>query len=46
MSENALKILSDEKTHLSFKKNALAQANKFDISNIVPLYEQLYQRVI
>jgi N-acetyl-alpha-D-glucosaminyl L-malate synthase BshA len=46
MSENALKILSDEKTHLRFKKNALAQANKFDIQNIVPLYEQLYQRVI
>jgi N-acetyl-alpha-D-glucosaminyl L-malate synthase BshA len=46
MSENAIKILSDETVHRQFKANALAQANKFDIANIVPLYEQLYSRVL
>ena len=46
MSRNALKILSDEKTLKQFKANALAQAKKFDIQNIVPQYEQLYKRVI
>lgn len=46
MSENAIKILSDETVHRRFKANALAQANKFDIANIVPLYEQLYTRVL
>lgn len=46
MSEKAIRILSDEKIHRQFKKNALAQARKFDISNIVPQYEALYNRVI
>ena len=46
MSKNALAILKDEPTLLRFKANALAQAKKFDIENIVPQYEALYQRVI
>ncbi len=46
MSKNALKILKDEETLLKFKTNALLQAKKFDIQNIVPLYEQLYNSVI
>ncbi len=46
MSRNAIKILEDEKTHAQFKANALAQAKKFDIQHIVPLYEQLYMRVV
>ncbi len=46
MSKNALKILKDEETLLRFKANALLQAKKFDIQNIVPLYEQLYKSVI
>ena len=46
MSKNALKILKDEQTLLKFKANALAQAKKFDIQNIVPLYEELYKRVV
>ncbi len=46
MSKNALKILKDEETLLKFKANALLQAKKFDIQNIVPLYEQLYNSVI
>lgn len=42
MSKNAIKILQDEKTHAKFKMNALNQAKKFDIDNIVPKYEALY----
>lgn len=46
MAANALKILSDEATHQTFKKNALAQAMKFDILNIVPQYEALYEGIV
>jgi N-acetyl-alpha-D-glucosaminyl L-malate synthase BshA len=46
MSKNALSILKDEATLLKFKANALQQAKKFDIENIVPQYEALYKRVI
>src|SRR6187399_2150249 len=46
MANNAIKILGDEKTHLQFKANALAQAKKFDIQHIVPQYEKLYESVV
>lgn len=46
MSRNALTILSDKETHLRFKANALIQAKKFDISQIVPQYEKLYQQLL
>ncbi|MEO6582914.1 MAG: glycosyltransferase, partial [Ferruginibacter sp.] len=46
MAANALKILDNEETYATFKKNALAQAKKFDISNIVPQYEALYNSII
>src|SRR6185312_15302018 len=46
MSRNAIKILSDEKAFAKMKKNALAQAFKFDIHNIVPQYEELYHKVL
>lgn len=46
MAKNAIKILEDEVTYLKFKKNALAQAQKFDIENIVPIYEKLYASLI
>lgn len=44
MSENALKILSDEKVLEKFKNNAVESAKKFDILNILPLYEEVYER--
>lgn len=44
MSKNAIDILSDSDKHATFKQNALEQAKKFDISNIIPQYEQLYGR--
>ena len=46
MAENALKILSDETTLEKFKEGAYQQAKKFDIHNILPLYEKLYKRII
>ncbi len=46
MAKNAISILSDEAVHATFRKNALAQARKFDIHNIVPQYEALYQSVL
>jgi len=46
MCEKALAILKDPETHKQFKANALAQAKKFDIHNIVPVYEKLYGRLL
>ena len=46
MAENALKILMDDVVLSKFKENALSVAKKFDIKNILPLYVQLYEKVI
>ncbi|MDQ2720819.1 MAG: N-acetyl-alpha-D-glucosaminyl L-malate synthase BshA [Bacteroidota bacterium] len=46
MSKNIIEILSDEKAFEIMKKNALQQALKFDIKNIVPEYENLYKKVL
>lgn len=46
MTKNALEILKDDATLQQFKINALTQAKKFDIENIVPVYEELYKKVI
>ena len=46
MAENALKILADTTTLNKFRENALSVAKQFDIKNILPLYEALYQKAI
>jgi N-acetyl-alpha-D-glucosaminyl L-malate synthase BshA len=46
MAENALKILNNNSVLIEFKKNALSVAKQFDIKNILPLYEDLYQKAI
>jgi N-acetyl-alpha-D-glucosaminyl L-malate synthase BshA len=46
MAENALRILKDNATLNKFKENALSVAMRFDIKNILPLYEELYQKAI
>lgn len=46
MAQNALKILKDDATLQKFKENAFSVAKKFDIVNILPLYEALYQKAI
>lgn len=42
MAENSLKILHNNQTLAAFKKNALQTAQKFDIKEILPLYEAVY----
>lgn len=46
MCNKAIEILKDPVTHNNFKANALEQAKKFDIDNIVPVYEELYSRLL
>lgn len=46
MAENAIKILENETILAEFKANALDVAKQFDIKNILPLYEKLYQEAI
>ncbi|WP_434979740.1 N-acetyl-alpha-D-glucosaminyl L-malate synthase BshA [Daejeonia sp. YH14] len=42
MSNYAIKMLSDEKLLEKMKSNAKNQALKFDLKNILPLYEKMY----
>lgn len=44
MSEEAIRLLSDDALLKQFKVKAKAQAMKFDLHNIVPQYEKLYSR--
>jgi L-malate glycosyltransferase len=46
MSKHALYILSNEARLKQFKKNAAEQAKGWDIQNIIPLYEKLYEEVL
>jgi len=46
MAQNAIFILSDETRLKQFKKNAFAQAKRFDISRILPIYEAYYKQVL
>ena len=46
MSNNAISILSDNNKLLKFKQNALKEASKFDIKNILPIYEDLYFKAV
>ncbi|GAB1858030.1 N-acetyl-alpha-D-glucosaminyl L-malate synthase BshA [Flavobacteriaceae bacterium MHTCC 0001] len=43
MVKNALYILSDDNRLKAFKANARVQAKKFDLHNIVPQYESIYE---
>lgn len=44
MAENALAILQDSEVLAQFKKRAVQAAQKFDITNILPLYEAVYEK--
>ena len=46
MAKHVIQIFSDEVLFKNLRKNALAQAQKFDIDSIVPQYESLYRRVL
>jgi len=46
MAKNAIYILQDDDRLAEFKKQALLQAQRFDIANILPLYEKHYENVL
>ncbi|MEM8907006.1 MAG: N-acetyl-alpha-D-glucosaminyl L-malate synthase BshA [Bacteroidota bacterium] len=46
MAQNSIRILSNDHLLAQFRANALAQAKRFDISNILPHYEKYYEQVI
>jgi L-malate glycosyltransferase len=46
MSRRAIDVLQFDEQLNEFKKNAAQHAKHFDIHNIVPLYEQLYDEVL
>lgn len=46
MSHHAIEILSNEEVLAKFRSNALAQARRFDIVNILPQYEEYYQHIL
>jgi N-acetyl-alpha-D-glucosaminyl L-malate synthase BshA len=46
MSKKAIELLSDESKLERFKKNAVAHAQQFDIDNVIPRYEALYNRFL
>lgn len=46
MSRQAMDILENDATLNQFKERAAAHAKKFDIHNIVPHYEKLYERFL
>ncbi len=46
MAKNAIQILAKDEVLQQFRKNALAQAKRFDIDNILPQYERYYEQII
>jgi N-acetyl-alpha-D-glucosaminyl L-malate synthase BshA len=46
MANYAIQILEDDKVLAEFSKNALAQAEKFDIKHILPQYEKYYEHIL
>ena len=46
MSNYTIKLLRDENLLKEMKLNAKAQAIKFDLKNILPLYETMYERTL
>jgi N-acetyl-alpha-D-glucosaminyl L-malate synthase BshA len=46
MAKNALVLLENQQTLEEFQANALKQASAFDIENILPRYEHLYQQLL
>lgn len=46
LADYSIELLSDEKKLNTFKSNARKQAEKFSISNILPLYEKVYDDIL
>jgi L-malate glycosyltransferase len=46
MVDRTLEILSSEENLLKFKRQALQRAKEFDIKEILPIYERMYEKVL
>lgn len=46
MARNTIALLSNPEQLEQFRKNAYAQAQKFSLANILPMYESYYERII
>jgi hypothetical protein len=46
MSQHAIHILEDDTRLQTFRTHAAAHALSFDIGNIIPIYEKLYDDVL
>lgn len=46
MSENAVRLLSNDELLQQFRHQALEQAHRFSLKEILPMYEQLYMEVL
>jgi glycosyltransferase involved in cell wall biosynthesis len=46
MGQQSIKILRDPAILKQFKERAATYAKKYDISNIIPEYEKLYERFL
>lgn len=46
MAARGIELLSDETRHKQFSENAIKRAAEFDLHRIVPVYEDLYRRVM
>ncbi|KXK43280.1 MAG: N-acetyl-alpha-D-glucosaminyl L-malate synthase BshA [Chitinophagaceae bacterium] len=46
MANYCIELLSDNEKLLTFKKNALKQAQNYNIEKIIPYYEALYQSLV
>lgn len=46
MAANSIRLLQDDVLLQQFRQNALEQARRFDIHEVLPLYEQYYEEVL
>jgi hypothetical protein len=46
MIKYSLELLTNPKKYQQFQHNAIDQAKKFDIKNILPKYMNLYKKVL
>lgn len=46
MADHSIKLLTDEEMLARFRQNALEQARRFDLDNILPQYEAYYEKIL
>ena len=46
LARNTIHILNDENRYQQFRKEALEQAKRFELSKILPQYETYYEKIL